>query len=365
MKVLGLMSGTSMDGLDCCYADISINKDYDLEYNIIDFETIKFKEEIYSLIKKTVGSHDNILLNNCSDKLGYVFLEIVKSFIKNNEFDLISMHGQTVRHLSKIESVQIGNPKNLYEYYKKPVVYNFREKDIFLGGNGAPLVPYLDWLLYKDSKINLITLNIGGIANVTLLPKKSKRDDVIGFDTGPGMCLIDSYVNLIWYKDYDVNGELSKKGKINSDILNYLINDKYVNRSYPKSISTEYYDINFLNSLLVKFPNNKTYTILRTLVHFTALSIYRNIEFFIKINNNYNLILSGGGIHNLILVSDLEELFDKNKIFKLNQFNNIDKDIKEGLLMAVMGYSKYNDLYNNMPSVTGASKYESYGVIYE
>jgi len=365
MKVLGLMSGTSMDGLDCCYVDISINKNYDLRYKIIDFETFQFNDEIRILIKSSIGSHDDILLNDCSNKLGYTFLEIVKLFVKNNEFDLISMHGQTVRHLSKIESVQIGNPKNLFDYYKKPVIYNFREKDILLGGNGAPLVPYLDWLLYKNSKKNIITLNVGGIANITLLPKESRRDDVIGFDTGPGMCLIDSYVSLIWYKNFDVNGELAKVGNINFTMLDYLMNDQYVKSPYPKSISTEYYDINFLNSLISKFDHIEKHVFLRTLVRFTALSIYKNVEFFIKDNKDYNLILSGGGIHNLILIADLEDLFIKNKIINSYNFNNIDKDIKEGLLMAVMGYSKYHNLYNNMPSVTGASKYESYGTIYE
>ncbi len=365
MKVLGLMSGTSMDGLDCCYTDISINKHYDLTYKIIDFKTVQFKEKIRKLIKKSIGSHNDVLLNECSNKLGYVFLEIVKSFIKNNKFDLISMHGQTVRHLSKIESVQIGNPKNLYKYYKKPVIYNFREQDIILGGNGAPLVPYLDWLLYKNSKKNIITLNIGGISNITLLQKDSKRDDVIGFDSGPGMCLIDSYVDLIWHKNYDVNGGLAKIGNINFTMLDDLMSDRYVNKSYPKSISTEYYDINFLNTLLNKYDYIEKYSFLRTLVHFTALSIYKNIEFFITTNKDYNLILSGGGINNLILISDLKNLFNNNQIFNSSEYNNIDNNIKEGLLMAVMGYSKYNNLYNNMPSVTGASKYESYGIIYE
>ena len=365
MKVLGLMSGTSMDGLDCCYADIFIDNHYNLEYNILDYKTIPFKKETYNLIKKSIGSHDEGFLHDCSNKLGYVFLEIVKFFIKKNQFDLISMHGQTVRHLSKIESIQIGNPKNLYEYYKKPVVYNFREKDISLGGNGAPLVPYLDWLLYKNFNENLMTLNIGGISNITLLPKESRRDNVIGFDTGPGMCLIDRYVNLIWHKNFDLNGDLAKKGNINYNMLNYLMDDQYVKSPYPKSISTEYYDVNFLNNLLNKFNNIEKHTILRTLVHFTALSIYKNVEFFIKENKYYKLILSGGGMNNLVLISDLKKMFNNNKIFNSNDFNDIDKDIKEGLLMAVMGYSRYNNLYNNMPSVTGASKYESYGIIYE
>ena len=365
MKVIGLMSGTSMDGLDCCYADISINKNYDFKYKIIDFKTVKFKQKLRDLIKKSIGSNDEPLLNDCSNELGYAFLEIVKSFIKNNEFDLISMHGQTVRHLSKIESVQIGTPKNLYEYYKKPIIYNFREKDIMLGGNGAPLAPYLDWLLYKNSKKNIITLNIGGISNVTLLQKDSKRDDVLGFDTGPGMCLIDSYVNLIWYKNYDLDGKLANRGSIDFIMLDYLMKDQYVNKSCPKSISTEYYDINYLNDLLNKFNNIDNYNFLRTLVRFTAVSIYKNIQFFISNNKDYNLILSGGGINNLTLISDLKDLFHNNQIFNSNEFNNIDNNIKEGLLMAVMGYSKYNNLYNNMPSVTGASKYESYGKVYE
>lgn len=354
-----------MDGLDCCYADINITKDYNLKFKIIDFKTVEFDKDINLLIKNTIGSSDDEILKICSDKLGIVFLKSVKNFLGKKKIDLISMHGQTIRHKSKFESIQIGNPKYLFNFYKKPVVYNFRQKDIILGGNGAPLVPYLDWLLFKNFNKKIIALNIGGIANVTLLPEKSNRDDIIGFDTGPGMCLIDRYVNMIWNQAYDFNGNLSKKGSVDTNILNYLMKDKYINNPFPKSTSTEYFDISFLKKLIRKFSKKNKYNILRTLVRYTAQSIFKNIDFFISHNDNYNLILSGGGTNNKVLVSDLEYLFDKKNVIKSITFNNIDENIKEGLLMAVMGYSRYNNLYNNMPSVTGASKYAVYGEIYE
>ena len=364
MKVIGLMSGTSMDGLDCCYVDIEIDEEYKMNYEIIDFKTIDFDFKPYNLIKSTIGSFDKEKIQYCDNKLGTVFLEFVKKFIKGKEFDLISMHGQTIRHKSKEESIQIGSPYKLYNFFKKPIIYNFRKKDIILGGNGAPLVPFLDWLLFKDLKKRIITLNIGGISNVTLIPEDSKRENVLGFDTGPGMCLIDRFVNLVWHKNFDNDGSISEKGKINFNILNYLMEDEYVNLNYPKSISTEYYNIDFIKKIIHLFPDVNKFDLLRTFVRFTALSVYENINFFIKDNNDYSLILSGGGTKNLVLISDLKYFFGKN-ISSLKEFINIDEDIKEGLLMSVMGYCRYKKLNNNMPSVTGANKYDTYGDIYE
>ena len=107
--------------------------------------------------------------------------------------DLIASHGQTISHISGTSTMQVGNPKYLHNAYNKPVIYNFRLKDIELGGKGAPLIPFLDWLLFNKYKQNILTLNLGGIANISYIPKSGNREHVIGFDTGPGMSLIDEY----------------------------------------------------------------------------------------------------------------------------------------------------------------------------
>ena len=364
MKILGLMTGTSMDGLDCIYVDININKDYNLKYDILDYNTYPFTKSIRKLIYNSIGDLKSKISNHCNEELGKFFLDKTNFFLNNNKVDLISMHGQTISHINNVKSIQIGTPKYLYQHFKIPVYYDFRSYDILLGGSGAPLIPFLDWLLFKNSKIDIITLNLGGIANITYLPKQCSRDDVIGFDTGPGMCLIDEYMNFKFNLEFDNKGNTASKGKINKELLLYLLKDKFVNKSYPKSTSRENFGILYIKKTINKFPNVNKYDFLRTLVSYTATSIFCNVEKLISNKSNFNLILSGSGTKNLLLLDDIKKIFSKNNVCTINDYN-IDVDIKEALLMAIMGATKYKNIDNNMPSVTGAKKYASYGSMYE
>ena len=358
------MSGTSMDGLDCCYADININNNNDLKFKIINYQTIPFNDEIKKNISKVIGSDDKELILNCHNKLGITFLSIVKKFIGENNIELISMHGQTISHTNQVKTLQIGNPEYLYEYYKVPVIYDFRAKDIKLGGNGAPLIPYLDWLLSKKINKNILTLNLGGIANIAYVPSDSNRDKVIGFDTGPGMCLIDQYVQKHWNVDFDLNGDIARKGKIDFKLVKKLLNHPYIAKDIPKSTSTEEFDMIFLNTIIGKNKFVDKYNVLRTLVYFTAYSIYSSSKLLPDLNNDFMLIINGGGVYNSLLIEDINKEFNLIENYTSNFFG-IHGDTKEAFLMAVMGFARYNKQYNNMPSVTGAKKYASYGKIYE
>ena len=364
MKVLGLMSGTSMDGLDCCYADIYLNQDNNIKFEIIKHQTIPFDINIRDHIANVIGSNDNELISICDRKLGIIFSKIVQKFIGKNIIELIAMHGQTISHINKVKTSQIGNPEYLFKHYKVPVIYDFRSQDIMLGGNGAPLVPYLDWLLSKKIDKSILTVNIGGIANVTYVPSNSKRDRVIGFDRGPGMCLIDQYVQKHWNINFDSNGDIAKKGKINSILLNQLLNHPFIEKRFPKSTSREEFDINYLENIEKKYVLINKYDILRTLVYFTANSIYINTKLLTNNKESFILMLSGGGANNSLLVEDIKKIFNIETIYT-SDYYGIHIDNKEAFLMAVMGLSKYQKIYNNMPSVTGANKYASYGTIYE
>ena len=154
MKVLGLMSGTSMDGLDLCYVDLNININYDLSFKIIDTDYLPFPNDLYNFINSVVGNKNKLIISKAHDELGKIFLDMSSSFLNGKKIDLISMHGQTISHIDGKHSKQIGNPKFLNDYFKVPVVYNFRKKDIFMGGSGAPLMSFLDWLLYKNKSHN-------------------------------------------------------------------------------------------------------------------------------------------------------------------------------------------------------------------
>ena len=364
MKVIGLMTGTSMDGLDCCYANITIDKDFKLSYDIIDFRTFLFPENLKKSIVLSLGNKKKSIVLKTDDELGAFFLNCCKKFIGYNSIDLISIHGQTISHTNGVESIQIGSPKYLYDFFKIPIVYDFRSRDIELGGNGAPLIPFLDWLLYKDYNENVITLNIGGISNISFIPKNGCRNDVLGFDTGPGMCLIDGFANIIWNKRIDYNAEYSTVGKVNNDLLKFLMENIFVNTNPPKSTSTENYSLVFLKNIINKFNKISYNDIIRTLVNFTAKSIAFNINNFLNVNADFELFISGGGANHPLIIDDLNKNIECNRI-KCFSKNNLNVNSKESFLIAVMGYTKFYNIPNNMVSVTGASKLCVYGEIYE
>ena len=365
MNILGLMSGTSMDGVDLCVANLTIDKTNNIVYRIIDSTYIPYNRETRKIIHDSIF-YKSYSVNFVDSYLGSLFSNLISEFIKTKNIDLISSHGQTLSHKDKEYSIQVGNPRIIHQRTNIPVVSDFRQDDIQSGGNGAPLMPLLDWFLFKNSRINVITINIGGISNLAVISKDMKRDNVIGFDMGPGMCLIDRYVRKIWKKKYDENGYLSSKGSINIDLLKFLMKDEFVNKKPPKSISIEIYDDRYIDKISNNFLNINNHDILRTLVNFVAVSISHNIRKYIS--NTYlvdcELVVSGGGVKNKILLSDIKKEFQNTKVSKLNM-NGLDIDNKEAFLMCLLGYTKIMNIPNNLPSVTGASIETICGKLYE
>tara|TARA_B110000116_G_C16788401_1_gene562298 strand:+ start:738 stop:1835 length:1098 start_codon:yes stop_codon:yes gene_type:complete len=365
MIVIGLMSGTSMDGLDCCLSNIEIDEQMNLKFDIIDSDFFPYKKEAKDLIYDTVfyKLHSQEYI---ADYLGNLYSNMLKSFLSNRTTDLISIHGQTISHKNKQYSKQACNPKIIYKDFSIPVVDNFRMTDINNGGNGAPLVPILDWYLFKNSKDNILTVNIGGISNISFIPNRLEKNKIIGFDTGPGMCIVDRFINKIWKKKYDENGEISNKGVINSELLNYLLKDPFLSLTPPKSATTETYNMKFVDEVISKFNYINNYDILRTFVNFTSVLIKKNIDLFISdiYKNNFKIILSGGGVKNKVLLSDLKNEFIDYDISLLN-LNGLNIDNKESFLMCLLGYTRFKNIPNNVPSVTGADSEAVCGDLYE
>lgn len=351
-----------MDGLDMCLVDISLGQDYSFEYHIIDSNYEKFDSFTVELINKTINNIK--YLEDLNNHIGKLFSNIVDKYYSIEYIDAISMHGQTVRHLEKIESIQAGNPKFLYEKFNVPIIHNFRHADILEGGNGAPLMPFLDWLLFRKYNNDVVTLNIGGISNISFIKNNCDLNNVVGFDTGPGMSLIDEFTLLNWGIRYDKDGILARKGKINNDLLDYLMKNKYINKIPPKSTGRDIFGLKFVNDIMNKFQNINRFDMLRTLVRFTAASIIFNLQYLQKIViNNSTLIISGGGINNKLLFSDINEIANFKNII-ISDKVGINPDYKESLLMAVLGLGKILKLNTNVPSVTGAKRFVSCGEIY-
>jgi len=351
-----------MDGLDMCLSKISLDMNYSFHYEIINSYYQKFDNNTIDLIKRTIS--DNNHINDLDNHLGILFSNTVNKYYSKDDIDIISMHGQTVKHIDKIESIQLGNPKFLNEKFQIPVVYNFRNADISAGGNGAPLMPFLDWLLFRNYQSDVITLNIGGISNISYIRKKCNLDDVIGFDTGPGMSLIDEFVCLKWNCKYDNNGSLALKGNINQELLDYLMSNNYINRRPPKSTGRNEFGIDMINYIINKFNDINNFDFLRTLVRFTAKSIIFNLQYLKELAiKNSTLIISGGGINNKLLISDIKEINNFNSIITSNEIG-IDSNYKEAFLMSVLGSGRISKINTNIPNVTGASRFVSCGDIY-
>ena len=353
MKVLGLMSGTSMDGLDCCLAEIALDSNYNFVYRILNSKCYDFSLKTRSII------HDYIFYNKYSinyidNYLGELFSKYCIKFLKNNKVDLIALHGQTVKHIDGECSIQIGNPKIMNNNLNLPIVYNFRNADILNGGNGAPLVPFLDWLFFRKKEFNIIALNLGGISNISVINQDCSKNDVIGFDTGPGMALSDECCNKFYNEPIDMDGVHAKQGKVNEDILSELMGHKFIQKMPPKSTGRHEYGKELLSNIIQNYSQTSPDDMIRTFCIFTAKSIAENLNKFLNFNTaDVLLIISGGGVHHPVLMEDIQRYTEISDL-QTTDVLEMEPNMKEALLIAVIGVARIQGMIANMPTVTGA-----------
>ncbi len=341
---LGLMSGTSGDGVDASIirsdgkskCDVILNKYFEYDK--------KIRESIYKLKNRIKNLKD---LHNLKDEI--VLFEknitlfhskIVNTFFKEN-IDLVGFHGQTIYHNAKEKvSKQLGDGKLLSETTKKNVVYNFRQNDLKNGGEGAPLTPIFHKLLINQKKINLpvTILNIGGIANITSVNTENKMSSS---DIGPGNCLIDQWIRANSKKNYDSEGRTAKSGLVNPVILNQSLDNFYNNDiSKKRSYDTKDFDLSFARNLSLEDGA-------ATLTEFTAQILSK--KFF-----NKNIYVSGGGRKNKFLITRLEKIL-KIKI-KLIDDISINGDFVESQAFAYLAIRSYLGEPISFPETTGCSK---------
>jgi len=360
MRILGIMSGTSADGLDCCDVELDIDFNYNLKFEVLKFATIPYsKSEKKFLLSAREGDYKSPYL---STKITELFILKIQTFSKNSNFDIVACHGHTVKHIDKVLSIQLLDQRLLYKKFKVPIIYNFRANDILLSGTGAPLMPFLDWLLFSSLDREVLTLNVGGISNITYIPKGGDREEVVGFDTGPGMSLVDKAVKRIFNEPYDINGKYSQKGEVDIDLLSNLIKNDYVTKLPPKSTDIEEFGDKFLDKIISMNKSLDSCSLIRTLIQFTVDSIHYNIMKFINLGDmDCELVYSGGGTEHPVLV---EGLIEKDfNIIPISKYG-IDSSIKEALLIALLGACRELNLNSNMRSVTGANSYCVLGDIY-
>ncbi len=358
--VLGLMSGTSMDGVDACLAQITLSPRH-LEFEVQDTLTTPFAaDEREAIFRSLTGSADEVAAQHF--RLGQIYARVAADFLRDRRVDLVGLHGQTVAHRDGSYSLQVGTPAYLRNALRVPVITGFRDADVAAGGNGAPLMPFLDWLL-SHSKVWPLTdhsrsraavvLNLGGIANLSAVSPDLERSEVVGFDTGPGMGLIDEAAQLLFGSPSDRDGHYSVTGTVRDEVLSELMKHPFIRRCPPKSTGRDEFGRELVRQLVERFTVQPA-DLLRSLVRFTARSIADSVNRFINLDGTITtLIASGGGVHHPLLRADLmEELPGWN--VDTSQVLGIDPDFKEALLMAVLAVARIKGIPGNMPGVTGA-----------
>ncbi len=370
--IIGLMSGTSLDGVDVALVEVK-NNWVDTKINLLGFIEYPFPTGLKTLVlRNSVKETSNVEdISQLNFLIPQIYAEAIETLCNEINFDiekidLIGSHGQTIHHLPNLtdylgynvsSTLQIGDSSVLAKIIGKITVGDFRPSDVALGGQGAPLVPYFDFLLFHSNEKNRGLLNIGGISNVTILNKGKGQNDVLAFDTGPGNMMIDILMRRFYEKEFDDNGAIACSGKLNEDLLIALITkDSFIETKPPKSTGREYYGMEFLLPLFDEFTNVPSEDWLHTVTKFTAYSVYRNYEKYIKKETKLDeLFISGGGAKNKFLYESLAHYFEGVEVKVIDEIG-VSSDAKEAICFAVLANETISGNPSNIPRTTGATK---------
>ncbi|WP_411810974.1 anhydro-N-acetylmuramic acid kinase [Chryseobacterium scophthalmum] len=344
-KAIGLMSGTSLDGLDICFAKFW-KENSSWKFEIIKAETILYPKVLEEQLRNSIYLSSQNLLALHSE-YGFYLGEITKDFITKNQLsdiDLIASHGHTVFHQPQRKfTLQIGDGRAIKVQTQIPVIYDFRSQDVLLGGNGAPLVPIGDELLFSDYNA---CLNLGGFSNISF----KINEERIAFDIAPVNIVLNKLVQEFG-QDYDENGNLSRKGNINPQLLEKLNSLDFYALSHPKSLGIEWCNAN----IFPLFSEIENLDVLATFTEHAAEQISKifNIRQFNKV------LFTGGGTYNQFLIEKIKSKTNTEIIIPEKQII----DFKEALIFAFMGVLRLNNETNVLASATGCSHNHSSGII--
>jgi anhydro-N-acetylmuramic acid kinase len=373
--IIGLMSGTSLDGLDVALCSFRGNG-LDTQIELLEFQTVpydaSFKEEIKSVFSKDMVSLEKVCLLNAWVALEYARLILGclnKWKRSSNEIDLIASHGQTIYHAPKSlhqkekfgnATLQIGDGDHLAHATGIITLSDFRQKHIAGGGEGAPLASYGDFLIFSKKGENRIMLNIGGIANFTYLPGTVNADEVFSTDVGPGNTLMDAYMQKHFSKYFDENAEVASQGKIHDALLKALKNHSFFQQAFPKTTGPELFNLNYLSQAQ---QQSQTESIshedaMATLNRFSADMIVVALRECLKDRTDFKIYSSGGGMHNPLLMQHLKSQLSHQE-FLITADLGIHPDAKEAVLFATLanecicgGQVNYGSARNGIPSVS-------------
>ncbi len=370
--VIGLMSGTSADGIDAVLTVISGSKET-LKVRQLSFVYLPFDVQVRQRILKVAeGDFGGARELCCLDfLLGELYTDACLALCRQagvspEEIDLVGNHGQTVWHMPMEEvylghalrgTLQIGEDAVIAQALGCPVVGDFRVRDLAAGGLGAPLVPYADYLLYHDPSRSVALQNIGGIGNITILPGNAGPEGILAFDTGPGNMVMDALAFRLTGGEarFDTGGKMAASGRVSPQLLEHMMQDAYLYRKPPKTTGREAYGSAYVDRLLAyaRMEDISLLDVLSTATRFTAETIAYGIRHFSPVYPKC-LVVGGGGSHNQTLLDHLRECLPGMDILT-NEDMGYDSDAKEAVAFAVLANEAVMGVPNNMPSATGAS----------
>ncbi len=382
MLIVGLMSGTSVDGIDAALVDIS-GDGSSTQVKLLEFHCFPYSREMRSAILALSNGEMGTIPDLCTlnPALGDAFADAARDVcdatcVPLSAVEAIASHGQTVWHQPETRVVggihargtlQIGEPAVIAARAGCKVVSNFRAADMAEGGQGAPLVPYADWLLFAKSAETRVVQNIGGIANLTYLPAGESLDNLLAFDTGPGNMVIDGVVRALsdGKRNRDENGEWAANGKAHAGLLREMLEHAYFSLPPPKSTGRQLFGDDYVRLLLERAATLALtdLDIAATATTLTVESIARAYTRWLPPNGfPSTVILGGGGVHNRTLVDMLTQRLAPARVTTHAEFG-IPDDAKEAMAFAILGYETLHGRPSNVPSATGAAHHAILGSI--
>ncbi|OIQ96927.1 anhydro-N-acetylmuramic acid kinase [mine drainage metagenome] len=368
---IGLMSGTSLDGIDVALVDFN-NDGSDPTQQKPALQTFflpyppSLRTQILALQHPTTNELE--ITELISNQIAQLYAEAVNQLLTStaisaNKIIAIGCHGQTIRHRPGFAdgigfTLQIGNAALLAELTNITVVADFRSRDIAAGGQGAPLVPAFHQAMFASTQTNRAIINIGGIANITYL---GSTGEVFGFDSGPGNMLLDAWIKQHKGLDYDANGTWANSGKIIESLLTKMLAEPYFSLPSPKSTGRDLFNDKWLSKLLID-TNYLPEDVARTLVALTAHSIYDALNNFC--NEVDEIYLCGGGAHNDLLIQSLQLLLDDKKLATTDALG-VGMDWVEAIAFAWLARQCLHSKTASLPNVTGAKGARILGAIYQ
>jgi anhydro-N-acetylmuramic acid kinase len=375
MLVLGVMSGTSADGIDVALAEV-IGAPPKLKTRLVAHASRRMpdvlRKEVLRIAEGAACTSGEI--SQLNFRLGMAFADAAMAACREfrvalSRVTVIGSHGQTIFHQGRgvpflgratASTLQIGEPAVIAAETGIPTVGDFRVADMAVGGQGAPLVPYADYLLYRDDKIGRVSLNLGGIGNLTVLPAGAKPGQVVAFDTGPGNMLMDA---LVWHftrkkQRFDRGARLARQGQPNAKVLKELLRDPYLRLGPPKSTGREYYGRAYFQELLrmgkkyAAGPND----LIRTTTEFTVASVVDALKrFVLRKTKIQQLIVSGGGAKNPLIMAQLTAALAPMEVMASSKLG-VPEEAKEAYAFALLAYEAWHRRTGNLPSATGAER---------